>query len=79
MDRPRADPPPGFDELPVSEQIDYVQALWGRIAARGDAVPVPAWHRDELERRLADYASDPDAGEPWESVRAELLARPKHS
>jgi hypothetical protein len=26
-------PPPGFDELSVEEQIDYVQSLWNRIAA----------------------------------------------
>jgi hypothetical protein len=24
-------PPPGFDELPVAEQIEYVQPLWNRI------------------------------------------------
>lgn len=26
-------PPPGFDDLPVDEQIDFVQSLWDRIAA----------------------------------------------
>jgi len=29
-------PPPGFDELPVDDKIDYVQLLWDRIAARPD-------------------------------------------
>ena len=26
-------PPPGFDDLSVDEQIDFVQSLWDRIAA----------------------------------------------
>jgi hypothetical protein len=34
-------PPPGFDQLSVDEQIDYVQSLWDRIAASSDQVPVP--------------------------------------
>ena len=34
-------PPPGFDDLPVDEQIDFVQSLWDRIAATSEQVPVP--------------------------------------
>ena len=37
---PAAIPPPGFDELTIEEQIDYVQSLWERIAATPDQVPV---------------------------------------
>ncbi len=47
-------PPAGFDDLSVDQQIDYVQALWDRIAAREDQVPVPEWHREVLDARLAD-------------------------
>ena len=31
-------PPPGFDDLPVDEQIDFVQSLWDRIAATAEQV-----------------------------------------
>ena len=34
-------PPPGFDDMSVAEQIEYVQTLWERIAASADEVPVP--------------------------------------
>jgi len=37
-------PPPGFDALTVDEQIDYLQSLWDRIAAKPEQVPVPDWH-----------------------------------
>ena len=66
-------PPPGFDELKIDEQIEYVQALWDRIAAKEDLVPVPNWHREILDERLADLEANPDAGRPWEEVKADLL------
>lgn len=66
-------PPPGFDELNIDEQIEYVQALWDRIAAKEDRVPIPDWHREILDERLADLQANPNASRPWEEVRAELL------
>lgn len=67
-------PPPGFEALSVEEQIDYVQALWDAIAAKPDRIPIPDWHREILEERLADFESDPEEGVLWEDFRAELLA-----
>ena len=66
-------PPPGFDELAVDDQIDYVQALWDRIAANAEAVPVPDWHHEVLAERLVDLDANPDAGRPWEDVKADLF------
>ena len=68
-------PPPGFDDLNIDEQIEYVQALWDRIAAKADVVPVPDWHRKILDERLADLEANPDAGRPWEEVKADLLKK----
>lgn len=72
MPKPVAIPPPGFDELSVEEQIDYVQSLWDRIAASPEKVPVPDWHREVLDERLKDYEANPDAGESWDVVRERL-------
>ena len=66
-------PPPGFDELPVEDKIDYVQALWDRIAARQEDVPVPEWHREVLKERVAAFEANPDEGRLWEEVEADLL------
>ena len=68
-------PPPGFDDLTIEEQIEYVQALWDRIAAKESDVPVPDWHREILHERLADLDANPDAGRPWEDVERDLLAK----
>ncbi len=63
-------PPPGFDDLSVDDQIEYVQSLWDRIAAIPEQVPVP--EREILNERLKDYEVDPDAGESWDIVRDRL-------
>jgi putative addiction module component (TIGR02574 family) len=67
-------PPPGFDELTVEDQIDYIQLLWDRIAANPGQVPVPEWHRQVLNERLAADQTD-RAARPWEEVRDEIRLR----
>jgi len=64
--------PPGFDDLPVDEQIDYVQSLWERIAASPERVPVPEWHQRILKKRLEAYKAHPTAGRSWEETRTDI-------
>lgn len=52
-----------------------MQSLWDRIAATEGEVPVPEWHREVLEQRLAEVDGDPDAGRPWEEMEVDLRAR----
>jgi putative addiction module component (TIGR02574 family) len=68
-------PPPGFDDLPVEQQIDYVQLLWDRITAQLDRVPVPEWHRQVLDERLAAHEANPEPTTPWEEVRDEMRSK----
>ena len=75
MVRPLPLPPPGFDDLTMEEKLDYLQSLWNRIAARPEDVPVPDWHRRILDERLAEYRANPEEGEPWEDVYADLLKK----
>lgn len=64
--------PPGFDDMSVEDRIDYVQALWDRIAPNEAPVPVPGWHREVLEERLADHRASPNDGRSWEEVEADF-------
>ncbi len=66
-------PPAGFDELPFEGQVQYIEALWDRIAAVPQNVRVPDWQRELVRERLAEYCKDPNAGRPWREVRDELL------
>jgi putative addiction module component (TIGR02574 family) len=62
-------PPPGFDDLSVEEQIDYVQELWDRIAAKPDKVPVPEWHKKLIDERLKEHLNSPSDTRSWSEVR----------
>lgn len=65
-------PPPGFAQLSVPEQIEYVQDLWEQIAVSSDAVSTPDWHLDIIRRRLQDFEHNPQIGRSWEEVRADI-------
>jgi putative addiction module component (TIGR02574 family) len=65
-----------FDHLSVAERLDLITAIWDSIPDTTDAMPIPEWHRQELERRLADCEAHPEASIPWEEVKARLRRRP---
>ena len=58
--------------LTVDQRLDLIGELWDGIPDSSDELPVPEWHREELERRLAAADADPDAGIPWEQVKRRL-------
>ena len=68
-------PPPGFDALPVEDQIDYVQSLWDRIAATAGQVPLQDWQQALLDERLAQHRRAPEEARPWEDVIERLQDR----
>ncbi|HEX2572473.1 MAG TPA: addiction module protein [Polyangia bacterium] len=75
MDVASKPPPPGFDEMSPDEQLDYIQALWRRMLAHPETIPVPDWHRQIIGERLAEYrAGKAGAGRSWEEVRRDLQA-----
>ena len=61
-------PPPGFEELSIDQKIEYVQSLWDLISADAATVPVPAWQKEILEKRLAEFEAHPDSVVPWADV-----------
>ena len=59
-------------ELNVAERLDLISVLWDSIPDSPEELPIPEWHREELERRLAAADADPDGAIPWEEVRQRL-------
>lgn len=58
--------------MPVDQRLQLIEDLWDSIVEMPDAVEVPEWHRQELDRRLAAYRADPDSGSPWSDVRKRI-------
>jgi putative addiction module component (TIGR02574 family) len=67
--------PPGFDDLPVEDKIDYVQSLWDRIAANVEQVPLHEWQPLMLEERIAAHRAGPGESKPWAEVLDRLESR----
>ncbi|MFI5243699.1 MAG: addiction module protein [Gemmatimonadales bacterium] len=53
--------------LPPDQRLKLVEDVWDSLAASPDEVGVSQWHRDELDRRLAD--PNEQATSSWQDVR----------
>lgn len=65
-----------IDCLSNAERLELIGQLWDSIPHSAEALPLPEWHRLELERRLAEADAAPEAAIPWEQVRDELRRKP---
>jgi putative addiction module component (TIGR02574 family) len=65
-----------FSKLSVADRIQLAEDLWDSIPESADITLTDA-QKAELDRRLQDLEQHPDAGEPWEVVRARLYGRLK--
>jgi putative addiction module component (TIGR02574 family) len=70
MSQPSSD----FDiqHLNPSQKLDLITQLWDSIPDSMESIPVPEWHRQELEQRLPNADATPEAAIPWEEVRLRL-------
>jgi putative addiction module component (TIGR02574 family) len=66
-----------FNKLSIAERIQLAEDLWDSIPPEGPEIPLTEAQKAELDQRLADLERNPDAGEPWEAVRARLYERLK--
>jgi putative addiction module component (TIGR02574 family) len=64
-----------FEQMTTAERVLYVQALWDRIAADSDEVPLSEAQGLEIRRRVVEHRADPESAVPWEQVLARARAR----
>jgi putative addiction module component (TIGR02574 family) len=62
----------GLDRLSLAERIELVGELWDSIAATPEGVALTEAQKQDLQRRLDAYRDNPQAGSPWEEVKARL-------
>ena len=72
MSSPLPLPPPGFDQLSRAQKLDYIDELLDYCAPNEDEVPVPKWHLELIEERMARYREVGMEGTPWEEFKEEL-------
>jgi len=65
----------GLLNLTLPERIQLVEDLWDSIAAEAESLPLPDWQVQELARREAEYARNPNLASTWEDAKQRILAR----
>ena len=68
--------PDDLRALPVAERLKLIESLWDSIDADTAALPLPDWHRDEIDRRLEVLDAGTSTGAPWSEVRARIVRKP---
>jgi putative addiction module component (TIGR02574 family) len=67
----------GIDRLSVEDRLALLGEIWDSIAATPERIPLTEEQKQELDRRLAEYHANPSKVTPWETIKAEALARMK--
>jgi putative addiction module component (TIGR02574 family) len=62
-------------ELTVSQRLDLISRLWDSIPDSLEGLPIPEWHKEEIDRRLEDADANPGEGLPWEQVKKRLFEK----
>jgi len=61
--------------LTVQQRVELIGELWDSIPESTDTLPIPEWHREELEKRLTAADANPEAAIPWEEVQRHLRGK----
>jgi putative addiction module component (TIGR02574 family) len=62
-------------DLSVAERIQLAEDIWDTIPKAGELPKLTDAQRAELDRRLDAHRKNPEAGSPWEDVKARILGR----
>ncbi len=64
-----------IESLTRDQKLQLMEALWNSLQENPADIPIPDWHLEELERRMALYRDNPTAGSTWEEVKSRLGRR----
>ena len=59
-------------DLSLSEKLLLVEDLWDDIAASPESLPIHPWQQEELARREASLAANPEAAMSWEEAKRRI-------
>ena len=62
-----------IEKLSIMERLELIGDIWDSISESDVATGIPDWHVRVLQQRRAAADAEPEAGAPWEEVRARLM------
>lgn len=61
-----------LSRLTTADKLRLIEEVWDDLCQSPADVPIPDWHKDEIDRRLAAAKVHPEDCESWEVVRERL-------
>lgn len=62
-------------DLSPAEKLQLVEDLWDDLASTPEAIPVPDWQKEEIERRKASLLKNPTTGITWDDLKNRIQNR----
>lgn len=56
-------------ELPLSEKLQIMEAIWEELRLNAEGIPVPQWHRDLLDSRQKTVEEKREEILEWDDVK----------
>jgi putative addiction module component (TIGR02574 family) len=66
---------PLLTDLSLPEKLQLVEDLWDHIAQSPEALPVPDWQKQELDKRKTSYEANPSSGVSWSEAKNRIQGR----
>ena len=64
-----------IQSLSISERIILAEALWDSVAGSDSEIELSQAQKAELDKRLASFESDTQAGSSWNEVKARIITK----
>jgi putative addiction module component (TIGR02574 family) len=64
-----------LNKMSIAERILVVEDIWDNIAQESDSILLTDSQKEELDRRLALYRSNPNMGSSWDEVKQRILKK----
>ena len=59
-------------QLPLSEKLQIMEAIWEDLRSQANAVPIPQWHKDLLDARHQAVKEGREEILDWDKVKDSL-------
>ena len=65
-----------IQQLPLSEKLQIMEAIWEDLRLHADQVAIPQWHKDLLDARRKAVDENREEILEWDEVKHSLGASP---
>ena len=65
-----------IEQLSIDQRLQLIAVLWDSLPDSPESLPIPKWHKQEIDWRIATADASPELAIPWEQVQARLRRKP---